>query len=102
MGGKWETTRQITAFYQLLCNKGFRLETYHTDTERSLSLNFQDHLDETGMQLHQSAPDTQDQNGMAEQAGGVIVQVARSISIAACLPEDLWPFAVDHATYLLN
>jgi hypothetical protein len=102
MEGKWETTRQIKAFYQLLYNKGFRPETYHTDGERSLGLDLQDHLKEAGMQLHQTAPYTPDQNGMAERAGGVIVQVARSIRLAARLPADLWPPTVEHAAYLLN
>jgi transposase InsO family protein len=73
MGGKWETTRQITTFYQLLHNKGFRPETYHTDGERSLNLDFQEHLQEVGMQIRQSASYTPKQNGMAERARGVII-----------------------------
>jgi transposase InsO family protein len=79
----------ITTFYQLLHNKGFRPETYHTDGERSLGFDFEDHLKEVGMQLHQTASYTPDQNGMAERAGGVIMQVARSIRLAARLLADL-------------
>jgi hypothetical protein len=41
------------------------------------------------MQIRQSAPYTPDQNGMAERARGVIVQVARSIRLAARLLADL-------------
>lgn len=39
---------------------------------------------------------------MVERARGVITQVARSIRIAARLPADLWPQAVEHTAYLLN
>lgn len=102
MDGKGEITRQIIAFYQLLKNKGFKPETYHTDGERSLGQEFADHLRDEGIQIHQSPPYTQDQNGTAERAGAVIIQVARSIRLSSRLPADLWPLAIEHAAYLIN
>ena len=102
MASKGDATAEIKAFHQLLQNKGFRPEIYHTDGERSLGLDFRDHGRREGIEIHQTPPHNPEQNGMAERAGGVITNVARSIRITARLPEDLWPLAIEHAAYLLN
>ncbi len=49
-----------------------------------------------------SAPYTHAQNGTAEQSGGVIVAKAIALRIDACLPENIWPEAVQAAGYLAN
>lgn len=102
MASKGDATAEIKAFHQLLQNKGFRPEIYHTDGERSLGLDFRDHGRREGIEIHQTPPHNPEQNGMAERAGGVITNVARSIRITARLLEDLWPLAIEHAAYLLN
>src|SRR5467141_1795303 len=49
-----------------------------------------------------SAPRTQDQNGLAERSGGVVIAKARAMRIGANLPHDLWKEMVNAATYLYN
>ena len=55
-----------------------------------------------GIGFESSPPNTQDQNGRAERAGGVIITKARSMRISAKLPHDLWVDIVDTAVYLDN
>jgi transposase InsO family protein len=49
-----------------------------------------------------SAPRTQQQNGMAERSGGVIMTQSRTMRIDANLPHDLWKEIVNAAAYLHN
>ena len=49
-----------------------------------------------------SAPRTQQQNGMAERSGGVIMTQSRTMRISANLPHGLWKEIVNAATYLHN
>ncbi|KID94461.1 polyprotein, partial [Metarhizium majus ARSEF 297] len=49
-----------------------------------------------------SAPNTQAQNGGAERSGGVIMEKARTMRIAANLPHNLWKDIVEAACYLRN
>ena len=49
-----------------------------------------------------SAPRTQQQNGMAERSGGVIMTKARAMRIGANLPHSLWKEIVNTAVYLHN
>jgi len=49
-----------------------------------------------------SAPRTQDQNGLAERSGGVVIAKARAMRIGANLPHDLWKEMVNTAAYLHN
>lgn len=49
-----------------------------------------------------SAPNTQAQNGGAERSGGVILEKARTMRIAANLPHNLWKDIVEAACYLRN
>jgi Reverse transcriptase (RNA-dependent DNA polymerase)/GAG-pre-integrase domain len=49
-----------------------------------------------------SAPRTQDQNGLAERSGGVVITKARAMRIGANLPHNLWKETVNTAAYLHN
>ena len=49
-----------------------------------------------------SAPRTQQQNGLAERSGGVVITRARAMRIGANLPHDLWKEMVNAAAYLHN
>ena len=55
-----------------------------------------------GLTIEQSAPYTPQQNGAAEQSGGVIITKARTMQIEAHLPEEIWPEPVKAARYLVN
>ena len=49
-----------------------------------------------------SAPRTQQQNGVAERSGGVVITRARAMRIGANLPHELWKETVNAAAYLHN
>jgi hypothetical protein len=49
-----------------------------------------------------SAPRTQQQNGLGERSGGVIMTRARAMRIGANLPHNLWKETVNAAAYLHN
>ena len=49
-----------------------------------------------------SAPDTPEQNGVSEAANKVVLRLARSMLIDAHMPALYWPWAVQHACYIVN
>ena len=59
-------------------------------------------LKQRSIEPKRSAPNTQAQNGGAERSGGVIMEKARTMRIAARLPHDLWRDIVEAACYLRN
>ncbi|KID93530.1 reverse transcriptase, partial [Metarhizium majus ARSEF 297] len=59
-------------------------------------------LKRRSIEAKKSAPNTQAQNGGAERAGGVIMEKARTMRIAAKLPHNLWKDIVEAACYLRN
>lgn len=82
--------------------QGFIIVSFHSDSEQTLGKQWTKLVEEEGFTFHPTAPNTPEQNGPAERAGGVISSTSRSIRIAAHLPEDLWPYAVEHSVMLLN
>jgi len=59
-------------------------------------------LHKRGCAIEPSAPRTQEQNGAAERSGGVIMERARAMRLAANLPHNLWKEIIDAAVYLFN
>lgn len=59
-------------------------------------------LEEQGISIEASAPDTQAQNGGAERSGGIIESKSRAMRQGAHLPEDLWREVYGAAIYLHN
>ena len=57
---------------------------------------------EKGMTIQKTAPYSPSQNGVAERMNRTLVELARSMTSAAKLPEFLWEPAVAHAAYLRN
>jgi hypothetical protein len=60
------------------------------------------HAAAAGYRVVNSAPHTPQTNGIAERKVQEIKKVARCCMAAAALPQFLWPYAVQHAIYLLN
>ena len=60
------------------------------------------YIQRSGIELHQSALYSPQQNSALERSGRIIVAIARIILSEGNLPEDLWPLAIDHAIYLLQ
>ncbi|KJZ71835.1 hypothetical protein HIM_06271 [Hirsutella minnesotensis 3608] len=59
-------------------------------------------LRKKGISAEPSAPNTQAQNGGAERFGGIVIEKARKMRIAAKLPHDLWKETVEAACYVWN
>ena len=72
------------------------------DGETSFDKAFEDHVLQKGIIPERTAPDTSDQNGGLERAGGVLVVKSRSMSIEANLPTELWPEVVKAGGYIKN
>lgn len=74
----------------------------HRDNDPALKTAYSNWVIERGMQDEPTAPYTPSQNGPAERSGGVIATQARTMSLGASLPENLWPEAWKTAVYLHN
>jgi len=59
-------------------------------------------LNQQAIQVEESAPRTQQQNGSGERSGGVVKEKARLLILDSNLPRELWPEMVRTAVYLLN
>ena len=55
---------------------------------------------EHGIEIQMTAPYSPSQNGVAERMNRTLVELARAMIRG--LPEFLWEYAVNHATYLQN
>jgi hypothetical protein len=55
-----------------------------------------------GIEFEKCAPDTHEQNGLAEQMGRLIVEKARAMRLSARLPHALWREIIASAVYLYN
>jgi hypothetical protein len=55
-----------------------------------------------GIAVDRTAPRSPEQNGPIERCGGIVTQMARTMLIDSGLPNELWPYAIDTAVYLLN
>lgn len=73
-----------------------------TDGDAALTKDFMETMEINNVNIQQSAPHTQDQNGVPERSGGVITAMARTMIINARLPKNLWPEAYKCSVYLLN
>lgn len=99
---KGHIRQAIMIFHQRLTTLNLTPDTYHSDMEKSLGNEILPHVTATGVSLDLTAPYTPEQNGPAERAGGVINTIARALRIKALLPADMWPVAIEHATYLVR
>ena len=80
---------------------GQRIKNVRTDGEWS-SGEWQLLKQERGIEQRMSSPDTPKSNGVAERAGGVIGNIARSMLIESSLPMSFMGDAFLSATFLVN
>jgi len=59
-------------------------------------------LREKGIRRDRSSPYSPHQNGTAERQWRMIFEMGRCLLIEKGLPKDLWPYAVQTATYTRN
>ena len=55
-----------------------------------------------GIEFKKCAPDTHEQNGLAERMGQVIIENARAMRLSGKLPHALWREIIASAVYLYN
>ncbi|RYP07632.1 hypothetical protein DL766_010211 [Monosporascus sp. MC13-8B] len=79
-----------------------KVKTVVSDGETSFGNKFRRWLLDTGISHEPSPPYTKEPAGVQERAGGVIITKARCLIISSNLPSDLWPEAVEAATYITN
>lgn len=103
---KTQATPSLIGQIELL-EKQFNCEVKIVRIDGETSLGKEDaewalYIKRKGIIVEVSAPDTQAQNGKIERAGRAIVQVGRTMRIAAGLPAHLWDEASNTAVYLIN
>lgn len=84
--------------------RGFNypVRVIRSDNEKGFGSTLAEITAELGIGLEYTAPHTPEQNGHAEQAGGHLTMVARSLGIGGSLPEALADELYKTAAYLLN
>ena len=55
-----------------------------------------------GIEIQMTAPYTPEQNGVTERWNKTVVELAHSMIFARDIPNELWPKAMSHATYIQN
>lgn len=60
------------------------------------------HCEQHGIRTDVSTPSTPEQNGASESANKVVLRLARSMLKDAKMPPIYWPWAVDHACFIVN
>ena len=63
---------------------------------------FQSLMRKRNIKLEHSAPYSPHQNGTAERSWRAVFDVARCLMLEGNVPKKLWPYAVKHATFLVN
>jgi hypothetical protein len=101
-GTERENLRVLKDFVRLMQSKyNLKVSTIRSDNELNRGITklwFQEQC----ITFEPSAPDTHDQNGLAERSGGVIMAKSRAMRIGAKLPHDLWVESTNAAVYLHN
>ena len=57
---------------------------------------------ELGIKTRTSVPHMHQQNGRAEHLNRTLMEKAQALCFDACLPQNWWEFAVEHAVHLYN
>jgi transposase InsO family protein len=101
-GEEKENLRVLKDFVNWMSQRfGLKVQVIRSDNELSRKKTLR-WLRSQGIEFEPSAPRTQDQNGVAERSGGVIIEKSRAMRISANLPHDLWKEVVNCAVYLHN
>ena len=100
---KWEATEILRkAIKTIRTRSKYEVVFIRSDGERSLGREFEDLMDELGITLEPSAPQTAAQNGHSERKGGLLAMKARALRLQANLPQFLWPWIIQTAGFLMN
>lgn len=78
------------------------VRVFHGDNETTVTKEITEWLQTQGIVVTHSIAGHPEMNGPIERAGGVIALVARRLRIAGQLPQELWPYLIAAAVWLLN
>lgn len=92
----------LSAFALIKRRWGGIVVFFQTDGETSFNREFLHELEEEGITVETSAPDTQDQNGHSERKGRMFATKSRALRIEAGLPENLWNECMKASGYIAN
>ncbi|TYK30724.1 gag/pol protein [Cucumis melo var. makuwa] len=82
---------------------GKTIKTLRSDRgEEYMDLRFQDYLIEHRIQSQLSAPNTPQQNGVSERRNRALLDMVRSMTSFAQLPDSFWGYALETTIYILN
>ena len=81
---------------------GIIIQKIQIDGETSLTQAFFDKIAEDGFDWLSTAPDSWEQHGRTDRAGGLLSKMQRTLRIESQLPENLHPELWSSAAYLLN
>ncbi|KAF7174442.1 hypothetical protein CNMCM5623_007239 [Aspergillus felis] len=81
---------------------GVKPKRMFSDRERTLGKEYIRDMMQKGIDIFHSTRYIDEQKGFVERAGRTIIEMARSMRIAARLPEKLWPHIFHAAVYLHN
>ena len=90
----------LVAMYERQYN--MKIKVVQIDGETSLTDKFNEWIRKKGINISTSAPDSWEQNGPIERAGGRLGEVQRTLRISSLLPENLFPELWKTSAYLLN
>ena len=104
-----DTIKAKVDFERFTYHDGVYIQQYHTDNGVFNSKDFMKELIDSQQQVRFSGVGTGHQNGVAERGTQTVVNMARTMMLHAAMksPEgfiitELWPMAMDHATWLYN
>lgn len=81
---------------------GVKPRKMFSDREQTLGNEYIDTMRRKGTEIYHSTRYIDEQKGFIERAGRTIIEMARSMRIAARLPDKLWPHIFHAAVYLHN
>lgn len=101
---KSEAIEKFKKFYQLTRNQfGFGIKALRSDREGEYTgTEFNKFLHKNGIRIQRSAPDTPQQNGVAERKNRTLVEMARCMLFNANLENCFWGEAVMTAGFMQN
>ena len=99
MRDKSKAAEKVKEYLAKLISHDRKPKAIHLDRGKEF-LNVTSWCQEKGIDIQKTAPYSPSQNGVAERMNRTLVEIARAMIQG--LPEFLWEYAINHASYLHN
>ena len=98
---KSDATQKVKNYLAQLKSHNRKPKAIRVDRGKEfINKNLMEWCNEKGIEIQMTAPYSPSQNGVAERMNRTLVELARAMMRE--LPEFLWEYAINHATYLRN